>query len=150
MEDLLLDLGEERRRGSATYVRTDAGVSGPGSGGWGGASPRPRLPEAPQRGLARAAGAGGPGVAPGRGRRGGGLVRPAPGAAGGSAAAAWALPSVNPQQVKNRSQPRGPLRLVGSFPASLRFLEPQGRAPLESTVLRVAGRPRPGSHWQPS
>lgn len=39
MEDLLLDLGEERRRGSATYVRTDAGVSGPGSGGWGGAIP---------------------------------------------------------------------------------------------------------------
>lgn len=37
MEDLL-DLGEERRRGSATFVRTDMGGLGPGFGGWGGST----------------------------------------------------------------------------------------------------------------
>lgn len=38
MEDVL-DLGEERRRGSATSVRTDSGGLGPGISGWGGATP---------------------------------------------------------------------------------------------------------------
>lgn len=52
---------------------------------------------------------------------------------------AWALLSLNPQKVKNRSQPRRPLRLVGRSPAFLRFLEPQMRTPLERTVRRVSG-----------
>lgn len=59
--DDLLDLGEERRRSSATSVRTDAGGLGPGSGGWGGATPPARLPG----GASARPGADGPRAAPG-------------------------------------------------------------------------------------
>lgn len=87
MEDVL-DLGEERRRGPATSVRTDAGPGGglgPEFGGWGGATPPARSPEAPPCGLSLAAGAGGPGVALRGGRRGGGgLPAPPPPASGAS------------------------------------------------------------------
>lgn len=87
MEDVL-DLGEERRRGPATSVRTVAGAEsglGPEFGGRGGTAPRARLPAAPP--------AAGPSGRSGRephcgGRRGGGgFVRPAPGPR-------WAPPGV--------------------------------------------------------
>lgn len=139
-----------RRRAAPglSHLREDRGAGvGARIGRVGRSAPRGAgFPEAPRRGSPRAAGAGGPGVALGRG-----LSRPAPGAAVGSAAAGLAFAFCKSSKMKNRSQPRRPLRRVGNFPASLRFLEPQGRTPLESIVLRVAaGGPRPGSHLQPS
>ena len=80
MEDLL-DLGEDRRRGSATSVRTDAGP------GWGrnleGGEERLHRPGLPREASVRLSLAAGPRLQ-GGGSGGGGFIRPAPRASWGS------------------------------------------------------------------